>query len=141
VLSSGSILGRFVRDAGRAPSPESAREAFRMGVLASRSATGGIAPMLFSARSLVLTGRLAPEASLEYLSGLLIGDEIRCGLAGGIRPHALVGDPALCGRYHSAFGLFGLEALPVVPDASPLGLWSIAQHASLAGPTTTAAVA
>jgi 2-dehydro-3-deoxygalactonokinase len=141
VLSSGSILGRFARDASGPPSVESARDAFRRGVLASRGSSGGIAPMLFSARSLVLTGHLAPEASLEYLSGLLIGDEIRSGIAGGARPHALIGDPALCERYQVAFGLFGVESIPVISDASPAGLWSIAQHARLAGPTSTAAVA
>ena len=110
-------------------------------MLASRSGTVGIAPLLFSARSLVLTGRLAPEASLEYLSGLLIGDEVRCGLAGGARPQALIGDPKLCERYLSAFGLFGVEPVPVITDASPVGLWTIAKHASLAGPTSTAVVA
>jgi len=141
VLSSASILGRFARDAGRDPTPESARDAFRRGVLASRSAQGGIAPLLFSARSLVLTGRLAPVASLEYLSGLLIGDEIRCGLTGGARPDTLIGDPALCERYQTAFGLFGVDAISVITDAAPVGLWTIAQHASLAGPTSAAAIA
>ncbi len=32
----------------------------------------GLAPLLFTARSLVLTGQLRPAESLDYLSGLLI---------------------------------------------------------------------
>ncbi|HEV7990271.1 MAG TPA: 2-dehydro-3-deoxygalactonokinase [Gemmatimonadaceae bacterium] len=135
VLSTGSILGRFARDAGRAPAPDVATDAFSRGVLAARASALGITPLLFSARSLVLTGALAPEASLEYLSGLLIGDEVRCGLADGARPRALVGEPVLCARYVCAMGLFGVEPVPVLGDAAPAGLWAIAQHALLASPT------
>ncbi|MEO8563904.1 MAG: 2-dehydro-3-deoxygalactonokinase [bacterium] len=131
VLSTGSILGRLARDAGRPPSPEVAADAFTRGVLAARAAPLGLAPLLFSARSMVLTGRLAAEGSLEYLSGLLIGDEVRCGLAGGALPRVLVGEPALCARYLAAFSLFGIDSLPAIADAAPAGLWEIAQHASL----------
>jgi 2-dehydro-3-deoxygalactonokinase len=135
VLSSASILGRLARDAGRTLEDDAATEAFVRGVSAARSATTGIAPLLFSARARVLTGQLAPEASLEYLSGLLIGDELRCGLADGGRPRALVGEPALCARYVRALGMFGMDAVAVIADAAPAGLWAIAQHASLAGAT------
>ena len=131
VLSSGSILGRLARDSGRSAPPDMADEAFARGVKAAREAPQGIAPLLFSARALVLTGRLAAEASLEYLSGLLIGDEVRAGLASGRPPRALVGEPALCMRYQRALGLFGVEALPVIGDAAPAGLWQIVQHATL----------
>jgi 2-dehydro-3-deoxygalactonokinase len=141
VLSSASILGRLARDARRPLTPDGEREAFARGVTAARSATGGLAPMLFSARALVLTGALAAEASLSYLSGLLIGDEIRCGLSGGTRPRALIGEAALCDRYRSALALFGVDAVPVIADAAPAGLWSIAQHASLADTTRPSVVA
>jgi 2-dehydro-3-deoxygalactonokinase len=77
----------------------------------------------------VLVGDLSADDSLEYLSGLLIGDEIRAGLAGGDRPDALIGDPALCARYASAFESLGVRDVPIVEDAAPAGLWSIASRA------------
>jgi 2-dehydro-3-deoxygalactonokinase len=110
-------------------------------VIAASGSPHGITPLLFSTRAAVLTGVLAAESSLEYLSGLLIGDEIRCGLAGGGRPSALIGDRALCDRYLTAFALFDLEAVPVIGDSAPAGLWQIAQHASLVGPTTARGLA
>jgi 2-dehydro-3-deoxygalactonokinase len=141
VLSTGSILGRFARDAYRAPDAEVAAEAFERGVLAARASTGGVAPLLFSARALVLAGRLPPEASLEYLSGMLIGDEVRCGLREGQQPDALIGEPELCTRYETAFGLFGIRGVRLIEHTAPAGLWSIAQHANLVGPTPARVVA
>lgn len=141
VLSASSILGRLARDAGRPVTEEAEREAFARGVMAAGDAAQGLAPTLFSARSLVLTGQLAAEASLAYLSGLLIGDEVRCGLAEGAPPDALIGDRALCERYRSALALFGLDAVPLIGEAAPAGLWSIAQHASRAGTTRPGTVA
>jgi 2-dehydro-3-deoxygalactonokinase len=141
VLSTGSILGRLARDAGRPPLPDAAADAFVRGVDAARESPHGITPLLFSTRAAVLTGSLAAEASLEYLSGLLIGDELRCGLADGGRPSALIGDGALCDRYLTAFVRFGLEPIPVIGDSAPAGLWQIAQHASLVGPTTARGLA
>jgi 2-dehydro-3-deoxygalactonokinase len=141
VLSGASILGRLARDARREATAEMNEEAFARGVAAARGASGGLAPNLFSARAQVLGGRLAPEASLAYLSGLLIGDEVRSGLAGGARPQALIGEASLCERYLAALALFGVEAVPVIGDAAPAGLWAIAQHASLAGTTTADVVA
>ena len=141
VLSSASILGRLARDAGRPLRPEAATEAFARGTRAARESPLGITPLLFSARAAVLTGELAAEASLEYLSGLLIGDELRCGLAGGRRPDALIGDQALCERYLVAFESFGVGGIPVIGDSAPAGIWEIAQHASVAGPTAASGVA
>ena len=141
VLGASSILGRFARDAGRAPDAASAAEAFARGVQAARASERGIAPLLFSTRALVLAGRLRPEASLEYLSGLVIGDELRCGLGEGERPAALIGDADLCARYLTALGLFGIHGVRVIEHTAPVGLWAIAEHANLVGPTTARVVA
>ena len=78
----------------------------------------------------VLVGDLPAESSLEFLSGMIIGDELRAGLATGERPAALIGDPALCARYVAALDLFGVGGVRTMDDAAPAGLWSIAQHAS-----------
>jgi 2-dehydro-3-deoxygalactonokinase len=139
VLRDHSLLGRPARDAGAAPDPAEAEDAFARGVLAARDSAHGVAPLLFSARALVLAGRLAPAASLEYLSGLLVGDELRCGLASplatpsgaGAPLPTLVGDPALCRRYAAALAVLGVPPPLVVEAAAPRGLWRIAERAGL----------
>ena len=132
VLRDHSILGRPPKDAHHEPDVVAADAAFARGVLAARASANGIAPLLFSARALVLAERLEPETSLDYVSGLLIGDELRCGLMGGVHPSALIGDTALCRRYVIALGLFGVNDIPVVDGSAARGLWRIARHARLA---------
>ena len=127
VLRGHSILGRLA-SSGPASSVEAAQPAFTRGVLRAADADG-LAGLLFSARAEVLVGDLSADFSLEYLSGLLIGDEVRAGLAGGDRPDALIGEPALCARYASALESLGVPDVPIVEDAAPAGLWSIASRA------------
>jgi 2-dehydro-3-deoxygalactonokinase len=128
VLRAHSILGRLV-PAG-ADEPATVGAAFARGVSVAQQSAGGLGPILFSARASVLVGGLPGESSLSYLSGLLIGDELRAGLAKGGRPAALIGDPALCARYVAALAQLGIEDVPIIADAAPAGLWAIAQHAS-----------
>jgi 2-dehydro-3-deoxygalactonokinase len=132
VLRDHSILGRPPRGAPGPPGGDG-DDAFVRGVAAARDSARGVAPLLFSARALVLAGRLAAGSSLEYLSGLLIGDELRCALPAGSdgAPLALVGDAALCRRYVAALTVFGVAGIPVVDGAAPAGLWRIAQLADL----------
>lgn len=131
VLSKHSILGRPAAEAGSGADKGVSWDAFDRGVRTLRdNASRGISSLLFSARSLVLGGRLDPLESLDYLSGLLVGEELRCALAerdqGERPPLALVGDPAQCERYGRALAHFGVIDTPVVANASPLGLWRIA---------------
>ena len=140
VLLAHSILGRPSRGASP-PLQAAAADAFERGVIAARESERGVAPLLFSARALVLAGRLDAAASPDYLSGLLIGDEIRCGRAAGAAPSALLGDADLCARYVQAFELFGTTGVRVLEDTAPAGLWTIAEHARLTGPTRPEAVA
>ncbi|MEO8333942.1 MAG: 2-dehydro-3-deoxygalactonokinase [bacterium] len=125
IMRDHSILGRFASDTAATD------DAFARGVLAARNSQNGVSPLLFSARSLVLTQRLAPGSALEYLSGLLIGDEVRCGLADGTHPSALVGDATLCARYHTALSLFDVHDVPIIDGAAHAGLFSIAMRAGL----------
>jgi 2-dehydro-3-deoxygalactonokinase len=125
VLRDHSILGR------NAAGPSMYDDAFSRGVLATQASREGLAPLLFTARSLVLTRRLAAGARLDYLSGLLIGDEVRCGLMSGDRPDALIGEPALCHRYLTALQLFDATVVPVIEGAAHAGLFSIAKRAGL----------
>ncbi|WP_232480686.1 2-dehydro-3-deoxygalactonokinase [Roseomonas sp. KE2513] len=133
VLRRHSILGRFVGEDDPPSSAEVARAAFERGVEALRDAPSGLSPLLFSARSLVLTGGLPREASLDYLSGLLIGDELRAGLHEMRDSLALVGDPALCERYRQALAIFGVTAVELLGDTAAAGLWRIAEAAGLTG--------
>ncbi|AHG91843.1 2-keto-3-deoxy-galactonokinase [Gemmatirosa kalamazoonensis] len=130
VLRDHSILGRPARDT-EAPSAAESADAFARGVRAATGAPSGLAPLLFSARAAVVTGAVAAAASLDHLSGLLLGDEIRSALATAGPPDALVGDPALCARYARALALLGHHDVPVIADAAPAGLWRIAVHAHI----------
>jgi 2-dehydro-3-deoxygalactonokinase len=134
VLRDHSVLGRPSRDAGDG-TDSSRAAAFRRGVETARqSGAAGVAGKLFTTRSLVLCGGLAAADALDYLSGLLIGEELRSALAthGDPAPAGvLVGDAALCGRYRTACAAFGLTGIRVLDDTGPLGLWRIALAARL----------
>ncbi len=127
VLRDHSILGGSTRS-----TKAHSDDAFGRGVRAARASTQGIAPALFSARSLVLTQQIASEDALAYLSGLLIGDEIRSGLAVSARPDALVGEDGLCRLYQGALAMFDVHDVAIVADASQAGLWQLARCAGLA---------
>ena len=126
VLARHSILGRLAPPGAGDVEPGAA---FARGVRHARDAAGGLASVIFSARSSVLAGDLRAEDSLEYLSGMLIGDEVRAGLSTGDRPRMLIGEPALCARYAAAFAEFGVGGIAVVGDTAPAGLWEIALRA------------
>jgi 2-dehydro-3-deoxygalactonokinase len=133
VLSEHSILGRPARGAapelGQTGPP--AWDAFDRGVsLAQESGSPGIAQLLFLTRSLVLHGALRAEDSLDFLSGLLIGDELRCAGAAAAQQLVLVGEPALCERYRRGLAAGGVDA-PILEGAAPAGLWRIAGEAGL----------
>jgi 2-dehydro-3-deoxygalactonokinase len=82
----------------------------------------------------MLAGQLLPVDTLSYLSGLLIGEELRSALAGrglGGGPVTLIGDPRLCARYARAFELFDVPNVGAIEDAATAGLWRIAVRAAL----------
>ena len=126
VLARHSILGRLAPPGAGDVEPGAA---FARGVRHARDASGGLASVIFSARSSVLAGDLRAEDSLQYLSGILIGDEVRAGLATDARPSLLIGEPALCARYAAAFAEFGVGEVAVAGDTAPAGLWEIARRA------------
>lgn len=145
VLRQHSILGRLMPVPPAAATPGDERQftqeaavdaAFIAGVQAARaSAPGELGHQLFAVRTLGLTGRLEPALLGDYLSGLLIGHELLAGLAGRQRddtvPLVLVGDPALCRRYATAFEQFDTFAAAVLANTAPRGLWAFARAAGL----------
>jgi len=133
-----SILGTGASDASATP------DAFERGVVAVRdSGAQGAFSRLFSARALMLESELAPAAVSEYLSGLLIAEEFRAGLAAQRfpldEPLQLIGDAALCDRYRMAASHFGMELCEPVLDAAAYGLWHIAGQIGLINPSAPSA--
>lgn len=132
-----SILGAQV------PAAQDDERAFRRGVETARdSGAAGALSRVFSARTLMLDGLLPPGSVPDYLSGLLIGDELRIALAAGwIDPLTrvqMVGEGALCERYLKAAALFGIELATTPDDTTAFGLWRIAVEAGLVSPIATA---
>jgi len=133
VLRQHSVLGRLMPDA--APVDP---DAFVQGVDAARDhGELGLPHQLFAVRSVGVTGRLPHEMLADYLSGLLIGHELRAGLqwramAGlGSQPLALVGAPNLCARYQVALHRFQRPADLVLDNTAPAGLLALAREAGL----------
>jgi 2-dehydro-3-deoxygalactonokinase len=130
LLREHSVLGAGLPDGGTDD------EAFARGVAAARTsgAAGGLS-RLFSARALMLEGALAPASVADFLSGLLIGDELRMALAAGWAapdaPVLLVGEDALCARYRQAAPAFGLSLQPTPAATAASGLWQVAVAAGL----------
>ena len=131
LLREQSTLGRLALERPDASRSERAA-AFAAGVRRAREAghAGGLASLLFGVRAGALVGDLPTGASVDYLSGLLLGDELRSGLAAAGPPDALAGDPTLCARYADALAHFGVAGVPMLGDPAPAGLWTIAEHAS-----------
>jgi 2-dehydro-3-deoxygalactonokinase len=130
VLRQHSVLGRLM------PATDDGAEhtqAFDAGVAAARDAAGrDLSAQLFAVRTLGLTGRVTGEALPEYLSGLLIGQELCAGLPdSGPAPLLLVGDPALCRRHGRALQAFGIQPAAVHGNTAIAGLWQLAVQAEL----------
>ena len=139
VLRQHSVLGRLMpadalADAGGDAQAAHAAQAFAAGVRAARAQGQlGLSHQLFAVRTLGLTGRLAHAVLPDYLSGLLIGHELRAGLAWRAAhqladaPLLLIGEAALCQRYVAALALFDVGDVRVLPNTAPAGLWRLAQ--------------
>ncbi|KRU88356.1 2-keto-3-deoxy-galactonokinase [Streptococcus dysgalactiae subsp. equisimilis] len=128
------LLRHSLLATGRTATPHVAG-AFERGVTSARdSGAEGVFARLFSTRALRLAGQLADAEVASYLSGLLIGEEFRAGLAAGrLRATApcLIGEAALCQRYRQAARLFDLHLPEPLLEASAHGLWLLAHHAGL----------
>jgi 2-dehydro-3-deoxygalactonokinase len=111
------------------------KNAFARGVLAAGHNTQ-LLNRLFSVRSLALFNRMDGASLPSYLSGLLVGAEMRDALAawpdflkGGV---TCVGSPTMLARYGAAAALLGLECHAIDnKDVLPAALFWIAQQAGL----------
>lgn len=125
VLRAHSILGRLAEDG------PAQWGAFRRGLETGR-AGGSLLSRVFSARALALMGRLDGAEVSDYLSGLLIGDEVAAALAGAEgEPVTIIGRGDLAQRYRIALDEAGAKAHVAAPGMARAGLWEIAKLAGL----------
>jgi 2-dehydro-3-deoxygalactonokinase len=116
-----TILGRMMT--ANAPIDQ---HAFHDGVVRSAD-SGGLLHHLFGVRTLALMGQLSEEASASYLSGLLIGHDVRAAMPPASYVH-LVGTATLCGLYAQAIEACGSAATVEDEDAAALGLAAIGRR-------------
>lgn len=133
VLRNHSVLGRLMANGG-----EFAEHAFIAGVDAARDYGHlGMSHQVFAARSLGVTGRAPASDLADYLSGLLVGHELRAGLAWRAAatlaqaPLALVGSPLLCQRYAFALQRFDAAQPLLLDNTAPAGLYHLARAAGM----------
>ena len=125
LLSTQSILARTLDAA--APLDEAA---FAQGV--ARSGNGhGLLHNAFGARTLALFDRMGAAPLSSYLSGLLIGEELRTQALDADHDVVLIGSPALTQRYALALRANGIASRTLGAEATWAGL-----HA-LHGPTAS----
>lgn len=121
LLRQHSILSRTLP----AEDPPLDEAAFKRGVLHAQEA-GSLLHAAFSTRTLALFDRMDAPALASYLSGLVIGEELRAG--GRVADNVvLVGSAALCARYALALQTLGVPARSLGSEATWRGLWALAQ--------------
>ncbi|MES3000578.1 MAG: 2-dehydro-3-deoxygalactonokinase [Pseudomonadota bacterium] len=128
LLRQHSILARTLPEADG----ELDAQAFERGV--KHAATqGNLLHAAFSVRALALFDRMPAHAMPSYLSGLVIGEEVRTqrALLDGTSPVVLVGSAALAKRYSLALGILGVSSTPAPQDATWQGLRAIASECRL----------
>ncbi len=134
VMAEHSILGRLMEE----PDPDTDlfhdTDSFRKGLELAAEA-GGLLNHLFAVRAEGLFGAVPTAGLRSYLSGILIGHEVRamCRLARPEGPVTLVGHPDLTRLYAEAIGKSGastqivtsqdatLKGLSILRKAMPIG--------------------
>lgn len=119
-----TILGRMMREGPADGAP------FDQGVRRSAD-PGGLLHHIFGARALVLAGRLAETDAAAYLSGILVGHEVRAALRGrtGQVVH-VIGAPDLTTLYGRAISANGGYPERHDGEAAARGLALIGRHAT-----------
>jgi 2-dehydro-3-deoxygalactonokinase len=115
VLKQHSILGRMMEEG------ETDCHAFAQGVTRSGE-PGGLLHHLFGVRTRGLMGELGAAASASYLSGILIGHELR---AFEVKRVYLLGTPQLAALYARAAAALGIETEALDPDAAVRALFRL----------------
>jgi len=128
LLSQHSILARTLEAA--APLDEAA---FLEGV--TRSDNGqGLLHNAFGARTLALFDRMPRHELSSYLSGLLIGEELRTQSLRAAGEVVLIGSPTLTQRYALALRATGVSTRSLGAEATWAGLHALSRHLDAATP-------
>ena len=125
LLSQHSILAKTCL-----PDAPLKKEVFLEGVMQSQKA-GGLLHHAFSARSLALFEKLNPAQSSSYISGLLIGEEIKSAkadLQDPTTPLFILGNSQLTQRYAHALEALNLSAQALADEVTWSGIWALAHH-------------
>jgi 2-dehydro-3-deoxygalactonokinase len=135
VLLKHSILGRL---ATKGAATQAIGPVYAKGVMHGLG-PGSLAHDLFGARTLALMGELAGDDVADWLSGMMIGREVRnartwahCHGYDGARVR-LIGDDALVARYEVALVQADIAVERAHAQAAAHGLWRIAVHAGIVG--------
>lgn len=104
--------------------------AFAKGLEASGS-PGGLLHQLFTGRTHMLAGRLSPSEVRSFVSGLLIGHELReaLDLAGDLPVH-LVGDSPAATATAAALNHLGIPHVQILEDVHLQGIRTLARSAT-----------
>lgn len=126
-LKGHTILGTLIEDGPHSP------EGFARGVAAGLGEKSSLLHDLFHVRTLPLMGRMQASEVSDYLSGLLIGAEIKAaqsrGDAAGIV--TIIGRSDLSDRYETALTTAGFQSRRAPDDIVARGHFLIAQAAGL----------
>lgn len=126
VLRRHSILGRLMPENG--PKGGEPGEAFDLGC--DMSASGKLLHHLFSVRSRGLLGKTPPEQLADYMSGLIIGEEVREAktfFTEAPSPVYLVGRGDLAGLYRRALAHYDLSSAALDDGVTFAGLFALAR--------------
>ena len=122
LLSQHSILSRTL--VANAPWHE---DTFRQAVLLAQR-TPSVLSSIFATRTLALFDTLPSDRHPSFLSGLLIGEELRAMQAHSAGPLLLVGSAALTTRYQCALHALGQTAQSLGDEATWAGHLALARH-------------
>ena len=126
-LKGHTILGTLIEDG---PFHD---EGFSQGVAAGLDDRSDLLHDLFHVRTLPLTGRIEGRAVADFLSGMLIGAEIKAARARGDTAHrvTIIGRNDLADRYATALTAAGIASARAPDDIVASGHFLIAQKAGL----------
>jgi len=117
LLKQHSILGRMMQEGA----PD--HDAFSDGVRRSGE-EGGLLHHLFGVRTRGLLDDLKSAASASYLSGILVGHELRSRAIAELR---LIGEPELVALYARAAGILGIASMSLDPTTGVRALFKLGQ--------------
>ena len=135
VMVEHSILGRLMEGKKRD------EDAFKNGCNQALNSSHGLLSQLFSARTMGLFQQVEAKGIHSFLSGLIIGSEIKEGISRSFQNSnfsetkvKLIGEFSLCTLYKRAFEIAGVQVKLIKNNPVIKGLFQIAKAATLIAP-------